>query len=141
MVLLTYVLKLSRVEWIHVYSVARVEGDGLIVLVEDDVQMVANADFDLVLHHGLLDGSQVAVQCWHQQHVGELKNCAAGRDNDGIVLAPGDERRYALLSGLDHHVGLGGHAKREPAQVVEHVLVTLGVHVKYHVSVVLRKAR
>eukprot|EP00965_Chrysotila_dentata_P116216 3841878-Pleurochrysis_carterae.AAC.2 len=45
-----------------------------------------------------------------------------------------------LSSGLDHHIGLRGHAKRKPAYVVEHdVLVTLGVHVQHHASVVLRK--
>eukprot|EP00965_Chrysotila_dentata_P121143 4006343-Pleurochrysis_carterae.AAC.2 len=64
---------------------------------------------------GLLDRSQV----------GELDDCA-GRNNDGIALASGDDGRDVLLSGLDHHIGLGGHAKREPAHVGKHMLVTLG---------------
>eukprot|EP00965_Chrysotila_dentata_P027961 929741-Pleurochrysis_carterae.AAC.1 len=32
-------------------------------------------------------------------------------------------------SGLDRHIGLGSHVKREPAHVVEHVPATLGVQV------------
>eukprot|EP00965_Chrysotila_dentata_P254324 6211833-Pleurochrysis_carterae.AAC.3 len=85
--------------------------------------MVAKADFDLSLHHGLLsDGSQVDIQVGHQQRVGELDDCAAGHNDDGIALASGDDGRDALLSGLGYHIGLGGHAKREPAHVVEHVL-------------------
>eukprot|EP00965_Chrysotila_dentata_P242273 6204778-Pleurochrysis_carterae.AAC.1 len=119
-------------------------GDELVMLVEEHVQIVAKADFDLVLHHGLLDGSQVEIQVRHQQRVGELDECAAGRSNDGIALASdGDDGRKALLSGIDRHYifGLGGHVKREPAHVVERVLVTLGVHVQHHVlRVVLRKA-
>eukprot|EP00965_Chrysotila_dentata_P100845 3331156-Pleurochrysis_carterae.AAC.1 len=103
--------------------------------------MVAKSDSDLVLHHGLLGGSQVDMQVGHQQCVGELDNCAAGRNNDGVALASGDDGRDALLSGLDHHIGLGSHAKQEPEDVVEHGLVTLGVHVQHYVSVVLRKAR
>eukprot|EP00965_Chrysotila_dentata_P179869 5938832-Pleurochrysis_carterae.AAC.1 len=92
------------------------------MLVEEHVQMVAKADFDLVLHHGLLDGSKVDIQVRHKQRVGELNDCAAGRNNDGTALAPKDDGRDSLLSGLDHHIGLGGHAKQESAQVVEHVL-------------------
>eukprot|EP00965_Chrysotila_dentata_P236255 6201216-Pleurochrysis_carterae.AAC.2 len=58
----------------------------------------------------------------------------------GIALASGDNGRDALLSGLDHRIGLRGCAKQEPAHVVYHVLVTLGVRVQHHVSVVLHKA-
>eukprot|EP00965_Chrysotila_dentata_P009017 293210-Pleurochrysis_carterae.AAC.1 len=103
--------------------------------------MVAKADFDLVLHHGLLDGCQVDIQVSRlQQRVGELNDCAAGRNNNGIALASGDDGRDALLSGLDHHIGLGVHAKRDSAHNVEHVLVILGVHhVQHQVSYVLRK--
>eukprot|EP00965_Chrysotila_dentata_P112989 3733185-Pleurochrysis_carterae.AAC.2 len=93
---------------------------------EEHVQMVAKADFDLVLHHGLLNGSQVDIQVRHQQRVGELDECAAGRNNNGVALASVNDGRDALLSGLDYHTGLGDQSKREPAHVVEHVLVTLG---------------
>eukprot|EP00965_Chrysotila_dentata_P199499 6179420-Pleurochrysis_carterae.AAC.3 len=104
------------------------------MLVEEHVQMVAKANFDLVLNHGLLDGSHVDVQVRHKQPVGELDDCAASRNNDGIALASGDDGRKALLSGLDQHVGLGVHAEREPAHVAEHVLVTkFGAHVQHHV--------
>eukprot|EP00965_Chrysotila_dentata_P100394 3317160-Pleurochrysis_carterae.AAC.1 len=75
--------------------------------------MVANADPDLVQHHSLLDGSPVDIQLRHQQRVGELDGCAAGRNNGGIALASGDEVRDALLSGLDHHIGLGGPRQTE----------------------------
>eukprot|EP00965_Chrysotila_dentata_P029984 998621-Pleurochrysis_carterae.AAC.2 len=85
--------------------------------------MVAKADFDLFLHHGLLDKSQADIKLVHQQRVGELDDCAAGRNNNGIAVAAGDDERDALFRGLDHHhIGLGGHAKRKPAHVVEHVL-------------------
>eukprot|EP00965_Chrysotila_dentata_P254505 6211897-Pleurochrysis_carterae.AAC.3 len=105
------------------------------------VGMVAKADFDLFLHHGLLDKSQVDIQVRHKQRVGKLDDCAAGRNNDGIALVCGnDGRDTALLSGLDSHIGLGSHAKLEPAHVVEHVLVTLGVHVQQHVFAYLPKA-
>eukprot|EP00965_Chrysotila_dentata_P260275 6213845-Pleurochrysis_carterae.AAC.2 len=111
------------------------------MLVEEHVQMVARADLGLVLQHGLLDGTQVdMVQVRHQQRVGELDDCAAGRNNDSMALASGDNGRDALLTSLDHHIWLGGHAKLEPAHVVEHVLVTLGAHVQHDVSIVLRRA-
>eukprot|EP00965_Chrysotila_dentata_P201619 6180664-Pleurochrysis_carterae.AAC.5 len=100
-------------------SLARVEGGGLVVLVEKHVQMLGKATFNLVLHHGLLNGSQVDVQVRHQQRT-VLIDCAAGRNNHGIALASGDDGRDALLSGLDAHVGLGGHAKLERVRVVEH---------------------
>eukprot|EP00965_Chrysotila_dentata_P138599 4584682-Pleurochrysis_carterae.AAC.1 len=85
------------------------------MLVEEHVQMVAKADFDLVLLRSLLDGSSVDVQVGHKQRIGELDDCATGRNNDGIALASGDDGRDALLSGLDHHVGLEGHAEPELA--------------------------
>eukprot|EP00965_Chrysotila_dentata_P261696 6214343-Pleurochrysis_carterae.AAC.1 len=84
-----------------------VEGDGRDMLVEEHVQMIAKADFDLVLHHGLLHGSQVDLQVGHKQRVGELDDCAGSRNNDGIALASVDDGRDTLLSGLDRHVGLG----------------------------------
>eukprot|EP00965_Chrysotila_dentata_P263204 6214783-Pleurochrysis_carterae.AAC.5 len=101
--------------------------------------MVVKADFYLLLHHGLLNGSQVDIKVRHQQRVGELDYCAAGRNNDCNAPAFGHYVRAALLSGLDRHVGLGGHNEREPAHVVEHVLATLGFYVQHRVSVVLRK--
>eukprot|EP00965_Chrysotila_dentata_P201892 6180811-Pleurochrysis_carterae.AAC.1 len=92
------------------------------MFVKEHVQMVAKADFDLVLHHGhLLDASQVDIQVRHKHCVGELDDCAAGRNNDDIALASGDDEQDTLLSGLHHRIGLGGHAKRKPAYVVEHM--------------------
>eukprot|EP00965_Chrysotila_dentata_P177866 5874956-Pleurochrysis_carterae.AAC.1 len=110
--------------------------------VENHVQMLlAEADFDLVLHHGLLDRGQADAQVGHQQRVGELDDRAAVCNYDDVALASGDNGWYALLSGLDHHVRLGDDSKWKPsAHVVELVLVTLRVHVEHHVPIALRKA-
>eukprot|EP00965_Chrysotila_dentata_P197229 6178072-Pleurochrysis_carterae.AAC.4 len=93
-------------------SITRVNGHGFVLLVEEHVEIDAKADFDHVLHHGLLDECQVDIQVRHQQRVGELDNCATCCNNEGIALASGDKGRDALLSGYDHHIGLGSHAKR-----------------------------
>eukprot|EP00965_Chrysotila_dentata_P035407 1178004-Pleurochrysis_carterae.AAC.4 len=71
------------------YPIDCAEGGGLIMLVENNIQMIAKADFDLALHHGLFDRGQVDIQVGHQQQVGKLNDCIAGRDNNSMPLPPG----------------------------------------------------
>eukprot|EP00965_Chrysotila_dentata_P191225 6174390-Pleurochrysis_carterae.AAC.1 len=99
MVFFADVLKLRQIEWSHAQTVASGDGDGLVMHVKEHIQMLANAGFDLVLHHGLLDRGQVDIQVGHQQRVGELDDRAAVCNYDGVVLASGDDGWCAFLSG------------------------------------------
>eukprot|EP00965_Chrysotila_dentata_P150998 4989594-Pleurochrysis_carterae.AAC.1 len=77
--------------------------------------MVAKADFDLVLHHGLLDGSQIDMQVRYQQRVGELNDCAAGRNNDGIAgTMSGTPFSAVLTTTLGLGITPNGHQRASP---------------------------
>eukprot|EP00965_Chrysotila_dentata_P085712 2828002-Pleurochrysis_carterae.AAC.1 len=54
-----------------------------VVFVEHHVAVLAEADLNVILHHGLLDQGQVDVQVGHEQRVGELDDGAIRRDHNG----------------------------------------------------------